>query len=95
MQKTTFSLFSNPAADAYLTRFRPSRVVVYGVATDYCVRQAVEGLLERGFDVTIVQDAIAGVTPEGAQRTLDELRAAGVQFASTENIVRRSAAPSG
>jgi nicotinamidase/pyrazinamidase len=87
LQKTTFSLFSNPAADRYLERFRPERVVVYGVATDYCVRQAVEGLRERGFDVTVVSDAIAGVTPDGSREALDAMAAAGVRFASTGEIV--------
>lgn len=86
LQKTTFSLFSNPAADAYLDRFKPDRCVVYGVATDYCVRQAVEGLVERGFDVTVVTDAIAGVTDEGADRSLKMMAESGVHFATTGQI---------
>lgn len=33
-------------------------VVVYGVATNVCVDRAVIGLIERGFNVTVVEDAI-------------------------------------
>jgi nicotinamidase/pyrazinamidase len=87
LEKTTFSLFSNPAADAYLERFRPASAVVYGVATDYCVRQAAEGLRDRGVDVTLVTDAIAGVTDDGARVALDALAARGVRFATTSEIV--------
>ncbi len=86
LQKTTFSLFSNPAAEAYLDRFKPDRCVVYGVATDYCVRQAVEGLRKRGFDVTVVTDAIAGVTTEGSDRSLKMMADSGVNFATTGQI---------
>lgn len=35
-----------------------TNVVVYGVATNVCVNCAVIGLLERGFNVTVVEDAI-------------------------------------
>jgi nicotinamidase/pyrazinamidase len=88
--KTTFSLFSNPASDEYLERFRPDRAVVYGVATDYCVRQAVEGLLARVVSVTLVTDAIAGVTIDGARDALERMRDAGVHFAESAEIVGTS-----
>lgn len=91
LQKTTFSLFSNPAADEYLARFAPSRAVVYGVATDYCVSQAVEGLRSRGLEVTLVRDAVAGVTEEGTCRALDDMAASGVRFVDTEDLLGRGA----
>ncbi len=86
-EKVTFSMFSNPAVEAYLSRFAPARAVVYGVATDYCVRQAVEGLLERGIAVTVVIDAIAGVTAEGTRLALEAFEEAGVVLTTTEEVV--------
>ena len=38
--------------------------VVYGVATDYCVRAAVEGLLARGYRVAVVADAVRAIDPD-------------------------------
>jgi nicotinamidase/pyrazinamidase len=87
VEKVTFSMFSNPAVDAYLSQFAPARAVVYGVATDYCVRQAVEGLVERGIPVTVVIDAIAGVTAEGSRLALEAFEEAGVVLTTTEEVV--------
>lgn len=87
LEKVTFSMFSNPAVGHYLERFTPDRAVVYGVATDYCVSRAVEGLIERGIPVIVVADAIAGVTAEGSRSALERFEASGVTFATTEQIV--------
>ena len=87
VEKVTFSMFSNPAVDAYLDRFAPARAVVYGVATDYCVRQAVEGLVARAIPVTVVVDAIAGVTAEGSRAALEAFERAGVILATTDEVV--------
>ncbi|MFN8570462.1 MAG: isochorismatase family cysteine hydrolase [Gemmatimonadaceae bacterium] len=67
IQKKEFSVFEgNAATDAFLGELtlalgdRPE-VIVCGVATDVCVRHAVEGFLTRGFDVRIVADATHGL----------------------------------
>ena len=56
---------------AHLAIFEASggdEYIVYGVATDYCVKAAAVGLLERGYKVTVVQDAIAAVTRRRRER---------------------------
>lgn len=52
---------------------------VGGLATDYCVRASVLDALARGFKVTLLDDAIAGVdVDEGdSARAVSEMRAAG------------------
>jgi nicotinamidase/pyrazinamidase len=57
--KDKFDVFlGSPYTDKILKTLAPERVVVYGVATDYCVNYAVLGLLERGLEVYVVEDAL-------------------------------------
>jgi nicotinamidase/pyrazinamidase len=63
LQKRDLDMFSRPDADELIERYnyeRPS-FVVCGVATDYCVRAAVEGLLQRHCRVAIVTDAVRAI----------------------------------
>jgi nicotinamidase/pyrazinamidase len=81
-EKEVYSLFANPNAEAVVAAlgaaFDEPRFVVYGVATDYCIKAAALGLRERGHATAVVVDAIAGITPEGVETAILEMRAAGV-----------------
>ncbi len=57
------------------------------MALDYCVRAAALGLREREYDTVVVSDGTLPVTAEGGERATDELRAAGVRFATTDQII--------
>jgi nicotinamidase-related amidase len=61
--------------------------VVFGVVTEYCVRLAAKGLLERGRRVSVVQDAIETLNPEDGQRAVAELQALGAKFITTEQAL--------
>jgi nicotinamidase/pyrazinamidase len=94
-EKEVYSMFANPSAerviDGLLARRGLSRrdveAIVFGVATDYCVKAAALGLRERGFDVAVVSDAVAAVDPEGGTRALEEMRAAGCRLITTGEVV--------
>ena len=63
------------------------RYVVYGVATEYCVRAAVLGLLRRGRSVALVEDAIRAVDPAQGEAALREMQAAGARLVLTDQVV--------
>ena len=88
VKKKVFDLFSNAWLDGLRQRgeFKDQPCVVFGVATDYCVRCCALGLAEAGARVMVVEDAIRGVAPETTARTLDEMRAAGVELIATDRI---------
>lgn len=80
LHKRRYDLFTHPDADrlvALYGRRRPT-FVVYGVATDYCVRAAVEGLLARGHRVALVVDAVRAVDPDAEPALLTEFARRGV-----------------
>ncbi len=52
-------------------------LIIYGLATDYCVKMTALHALERGYHVRIRTDLCRGVTPEGAAESLEQLKRAG------------------
>ena len=56
------------------------RVVVVGLATDYCVKATALDAVRLGFETEVLTDAIGAVEvePGDGERALDEMRAAGV-----------------
>ncbi len=96
LQKNTLDVFDNPQTDALLARlnaagspaFDPDpQFVVFGVATEYCVRRTAEGLARRGHRVAIVTDAIRSIDEGKARQILETLRSRGVQFITTEEAL--------
>ncbi|PKL76223.1 MAG: isochorismatase, partial [Candidatus Melainabacteria bacterium HGW-Melainabacteria-1] len=87
LEKTVFDMFANPQTEAVLKHFGAEHYVVFGVATDYCVKAAALGLRQRGYHVTVVSDAIKAVTPEGEAATLKEFAAAGIVMRPAAEII--------
>ncbi len=97
-EKEVYSLFANPNAARVLDALCPAgpvEFVVFGVATDYCVRAAALGLVawsaERpdraGSRVVVASDAIAAVTEAGGTAALDELQRAGIALRTTDALL--------
>ncbi len=65
-----------------------NRVVVCGIATDYCVRATAHDALQEGFEVLVLEDAIRGVEvqPGDSQRALEELRQAGAEVVISSDL---------
>jgi nicotinamidase/pyrazinamidase len=63
--KREIDVFSRPDAGDLVARYDQHQptFVVYGVATDYCVRAAVDGLLNRKIRVAVVADAVRAIDP--------------------------------
>jgi nicotinamidase/pyrazinamidase len=88
LEKQTLDIFESRHAGELLKRLnRDAEFVVFGVVTEYCVRLAAKGLLERGRRVSIVPDAIETLKPEDGQRTVAELDALGAKFISTDQAL--------
>lgn len=91
VKKKVYDLFSNEWLNDLRVRgaFKDQACVIFGVATDYCVRACGLGLAAAGAHVLLVADAIRGVATETTTRTLDELRAAGVEFTTTDEVLKQ------
>ena len=88
LEKQTLDIFESRHATELLDRLnRNAEFVVFGVVTEYCVRLAAKGLLERGRRVSVVQDAIETLKVDDGKRSLAELQALGANFISTEQAL--------
>jgi nicotinamidase/pyrazinamidase len=88
LEKQTLDIFESRHAGELLQRLElEAEFVVFGVVTEYCVRLAAKGLLERGRRVSIVKDAIETLKSEDGQRAVAELQALGAKFISTDQAL--------
>ena len=88
LEKQTLDVFQSRHAEELLEHLdREAEFVVFGVVTEYCVRFAAKGLLERGRRVSVVQDAIETLKAEDGQRTIAELQDLGAKFITTEQAL--------
>ena len=87
IEKQSHDIFDNTNIDKVIIQLYASDYVVFGVATDYCVKLAVLGLLRRGYKVTLVTDAIKATTQKGETKALKAMKDAGAVFITTEDII--------
>jgi nicotinamidase/pyrazinamidase len=80
LEKPELNLFSNPNTEALIKALAPEECVVYGVVTEYCVRECAMGLLDRGYKVSLVREAIESLSPVDGGRFLREFAARGGGF---------------
>ena len=64
------------------------RLYVCGLATDYCVLCTAREALRRGFDVTLLTDAVAGVDliPGASAAAIEEMEKAGARLATVGGL---------
>ena len=73
----------NPAGQSLgevLHLLEVKRVLVCGIATEYCVRNTAEDLLKDGFEVSVIKDALAWVDPQGHEEALKAMEAEGIKL---------------
>jgi nicotinamidase/pyrazinamidase len=90
VQKREIDVFSRPDAGALFARYNQARptFVVYGVATDYCVRAVAVGLLSAGCRVAIVADAVRPIDTAKEPVVLTELAKRGALLTTTDVVCR-------
>jgi nicotinamidase/pyrazinamidase len=96
IEKRRYDVFSHPDASRVVAHYRriasaasggvDPTFVIYGVATDYCIRALVEGLLARNAHVAVVVDAIRAIDPAAEPILLTDWARRGVVLVRTERL---------
>lgn len=64
--------------DQILKRNGVKKLIVYGIATDYCVKATAIDAAAAGYEVTVIESLCKGVAPETTAKALEEMAAKGI-----------------
>lgn len=89
LQKRTLDVFTNANVLTLLRALEPEAIVLYGVATDFCDKYTVEGLLQHWprAELFLVTDAIRAIYPGDADRLLASWRDRGVRLVTGADVL--------
>ena len=94
LEKQTLDVFDNPMTDKVLEQFPENcEFLVFGVVTEFCVRLAAKGLLDRNRRVALVTDAIETIERKQGDAALDELARRGAHLTTTSEALDSIAHP--
>jgi nicotinamidase/pyrazinamidase len=87
LEKQAFDVFTNPNTDELLKLLGKREIILYGVVTEICVARAAHGLIERGYRVNLVADAVQALDAEKGSATLDYVVRHGGQLVTTDQVL--------
>jgi len=64
--------------DKLLKKEKINKVVVYGIATDFCVRMTALDAAALGYKVIVIKNLCRGVAPDASQKAIEEMKSRGV-----------------
>lgn len=87
--RDAYSAFDGTGLAEMLRACGMTRLLIGGLATDYCVRATSIDAVRAGFDVTVVKDAVRAVDvePGDGDRALAEMEAAGVRLVPLDELL--------
>lgn len=97
ISKASFSCCGHPPFMQALEALNRRQVLVTGIETHICVYQTTLDLLERGYEVQVVADAVSSRTAENRELGLERVKDAGAKLTGTEmalfELLRVAAGP--
>lgn len=68
--------------DKILKSFDIDKLVIFGLATDYCVKATAQDALDNGYKVVVIESFCKGVAPDTTVDALEEMKNQGIIFTS-------------
>lgn len=87
LNKMTFSCMSGPGFAEKLAETGRKQVLICGIETHVCVNQTALDLLDAGYRVQVVKDAVSSRTSENWLTGIEKMRDAGCVITSTEAAI--------
>jgi len=87
IDKAAFSCCGSDLFNAALNALDRPQTLLCGIETHVCVYQTAMDLARKGYQVTVVADAVSSRTVQNRQTALARMTAAGIVVASTEMVL--------
>jgi nicotinamidase-related amidase len=89
LHKRALDVFTNANVPTLLRALEPEAVVIYGVATDFCDRYVIEGLMRHlpRAELYLVTDAVRAIYPAEGERLIADWRDRGVEMITVRQII--------
>jgi nicotinamidase/pyrazinamidase len=68
----------NTQMDTILRATAIRRLVIYGIATDYCVKATAIDAQDKGYKVAVIENLSRGVAPDTTSKAFKEMKATGI-----------------
>ena len=85
--KETFSCWANASFHDHLESLTRRHVVLTGIECHICVYQTALDLMQNGYTVHLVTDAVSSRTPENRETGIQAIKSAGAHLTSTEMVL--------
>jgi nicotinamidase/pyrazinamidase len=81
-EEEAYSAFQGTDLAELLNRKGVSRLLIVGLATDYCVLASARDALKKGFEIIVLEEGVRAVNvrPDDGRRALQELRNSGAEI---------------
>jgi nicotinamidase-related amidase len=92
VHKQAVDVFTNANVPTLLRALEPEAVVIYGVATDFCDRYVVEGLMRHlpRARLYLVTDAVRAIYPAEGERLIADWRDRGVRMITAREVLEEN-----
>jgi len=87
INKASFSCCGSPRFDQALADLGRPHVLLCGIETHVCIYQTARDLLQRGYCVTVIEDAVSSRTTANKRTAIRRLAAEGAIISSTEMVL--------
>ncbi len=88
IRKHRFDVFSNPNTRTVIEAWDPTEIVIYGVTLDYCVKYAIDGLIDIGIpSIALVLDATKPIVERAVEALVGGWVKQDVRIVSTHDVV--------
>jgi nicotinamidase/pyrazinamidase len=88
LRKHRFDVFSNQNTTTVIEAWDPTEIVLYGVTLDYCVRYALDGLIDVGIPtIHLVLDATKPIVESSVDALVTGWKQQDVRVVTTDDVV--------